>query len=431
MRNFYHFYVDENREIKNNFPPLAEMKFFRNSEYQLQRDMLTLAYSVFVLERLTKESSAISRVSIPISRSSYNRIKVNEVEERVEDLLSYVLLSQVKVELIAENTTYSKTKERFPPLKFDAVCLFSGGVDSYAGLLQAKNHFGSVCPLFIAHSDQTGMISIVDEIDTNYLSNANMRVHKLCAPPISRTGYSQLRGFLYLMLAALYSTLTECDNVVVSECGVTMHQPRFSPLDEVTFTTHPTVLRMTKDIISSFIGELNVITPFEILTKAEVIATSPGPEIAVTHSCISQAFRNHDGTCYGCVIRRLGFLAAGLKDTTYNYDVLSMDDSGVKSDNLVSLLNTSYDIILNYDGIPDCTRGIIDQFSKKPLFERFAMDNFAALYTYYRNARHHKSRYVRDLYSKFTSHVKTDELMNRKQELSEKRGRPDFGRVVQ
>ena len=84
-------------------------------------------------------------------------------------------------------------------------------------------------------------------------------------------------------------------------------------------TTHPKVVQLAGQAINLLLGrKITIKTPFENLTKAEVVAISPmKPAIKLTHSCITHRFGNHDGTCYGCVLRRLATTAADVPDVKY------------------------------------------------------------------------------------------------------------------
>ena len=217
------------------------------------------------------------------------------------------------------------------------------------------------------------------------------------------------------MLAGLYASLVHSKKIIITECGPTMYQPRFAPMDEITFTTHPMVLNAVKNILSEFLGNVKIILPFEDLTKSEVISNSPDKSIFNrTHSCITQRKRDHDGTCYGCVIRKLGAIVAGVKDVKYNYDVLSNDDSSK-----------------NYDTLFDFTKENIVSYDKKELFERFALDNFTALYIYYEIFKKKKSSFVVDLYSRTLKKLGKATFERRIKNVRKEKIKPKFKRRVE
>jgi len=417
--------------IKKNLPVNRDLFFLRAERFYMQRDLYNLACVVFISERVLKKNRLIEEIQIPISPKTYKKIDVKSIEQNIQDLFRKVLLSEVRIKIVSKEVKFSKTRKKFKFDETDAICLFSGGVDSFSGLLNTKSQFKRVIPLFIAHSDQQGMISIINKMGQNLFKDKNIEIKTLHAPAIKKGGYSQLRGFLYFVLAGVYASLSKTKNIVITECAPTMYQPRFAPMDEITFTTHPKVLSVTKNILESFFGRVNIITPFENLTKAEVISISPDKEnFEKTHSCITQRSRDHDGTCYGCVIRRLGSLLAGVKDTKYNYNLLSEDDSPKKSDNFVSLINMCYDILFDYERLPEFTKENIERYNKQDLFKRFSLDNFASLFIYYDMLNNKKSKFIEDIYKKAIIKLGEDAIKNRIKVVRAKSLLPDFKRVV-
>jgi 7-cyano-7-deazaguanine synthase len=63
-------------------------------------------------------------------------------------------------------------------------------------------------------------------------------------------------------------------------------------------------------------SELQVVTPFGGLTKAEVLALGRGLPLEHTFSCIAPVDAVHCGRCNKCAERRKGFVAAGVDDRT-------------------------------------------------------------------------------------------------------------------
>ena len=216
---------------------------------------------------------------------------------------------------------------------------------------------------------------------------------------------------------------------MVTECGPTMYQPKFSPLDSITMTTHPFVVRTAARVARLLIQqEIQVITPFEDLTKAEVIALSPEKDgLKFTHSCISQRFGTHDGTCYGCIIRRLAAIAADVEDVKYNKNPIS--DGKARAGNLFALLNFCYGVLTNFDALEEYEIGTIKHYRKRDLFRRFALDNFAAIHQLLaRNKR--VIRPVREIYEDLSTKIGCRILEERLQELARPTIIPDFTRAA-
>jgi 7-cyano-7-deazaguanine synthase len=63
-------------------------------------------------------------------------------------------------------------------------------------------------------------------------------------------------------------------------------------------------------------NELDVVTPFANLTKADVLERGRGLPLEHTFSCIAPVRADHCGRCNKCAERRKGFAAAGVDDPT-------------------------------------------------------------------------------------------------------------------
>lgn len=353
-----------------------EMQVFTIEEFRKARDILEIGYALFELEKILKN---------PTYREyQINRFIDNNAEtlkQIFSDLIAFVLLKKVNFSF-----TPSDIKLKLDPLEIDfpkpkTVVLFSGGIDSFSGIDWANKKFNkNIVGAFCAHSDQSWSIHIVNEIINHVLKPNNIRINTIYTPPMRKGGYSQLRGLLYILSAGALMEVLKADNLVISECGPTMYQPKFGLFDYVTMTTHPVVVESAYKILHILIGrKINFYLPFENLTKSEVISVISNPGyIPSTHSCISQRFGKHDGTCYGCILRRLGTIVAGVKDTEYNKDPLI--DKSSNSDNLLSLLMFSQNILTDYENMPYYQIENIESYGKQDLFRRFALDNFAAIF---------------------------------------------------
>lgn len=195
-------------------------------------------------------------------------------------------------------------------------------------------------------------------------------------------------------------------------------------------TTHPFVVRKAQEVLSLLLGRpIRVITPFENLTNAEVVAICPSKEgLKYTHSCISQRFGTHDGTCYGCVIRRLATTAAGVDDVKYDKNPIS--DSRAKAGNLYSLLSFCAEILTQYGRMEEFEIGMIEAYKKKNLFRRFALDNFAAIHRLVSQNKRVVSP-IRAMYDNVTKRLAKNALEKRLVLLSNPTIRPNFSKIIE
>jgi 7-cyano-7-deazaguanine synthase in queuosine biosynthesis len=412
--------MSRNKRFRKTFAPseptAAMLREFGAPSNLSGLNAIDIGSAVFEAEQRLRERR-IRRIVIPIYHLGKLNCDLAEIRRLVHELLIFTLVEDIEV--IFKPTKIRPSRADVPGKEHavQAVCLFSGGTDSYAGALLASEFFTDLKGVFCAHADQSRIIHIVSILQKKILEKRHVEIIKVPAPAIEARGYAQLRGFLYLLAAAAVAQKFSSQRVVVTECGPTMYQPRFSPLDSITMTTHPFVVAKAAQIGSLLLNrELRIMTPFEDLTKAEVIAISPEKDgLRYTHSCISSRFGTHDGTCYGCVIRRLATTAVGVKDVTYSRNPIS--DSNAHAGNLYSLLGFCHDILTDFRRMKEYERGIIDVYGKRDLFRRFALDNFAAIHRLLSDNKR-VVRPVRDLYNSVSREIGAAIFDHRLRELA-------------
>lgn len=396
------------------FSYYKDSNFLRFKQFFLERDLLRIAFSLFDAEKKIKEMGYIDKIQIHLSKQTYRKIDHNKLIYFIKEILLLILLEDINVELIEIDDIKRRV---YKPIVFsekDAIVLFSAGVDSYSGIEISKKYYDNLLGLFVAHNDQTRIIKIVEDFKPNIMTE----IRTLYAPSMGSTGYSQLRGFLYILSAGVYANLYKAKHILVTECGPTMYQPMFSPYDEITYTTHPYVLQASKAILSIFFkNPPKIVLPFENLTKAEVISNSDIKDFSHTHSCISQRFGDHDGVCFGCVIKKLSAIVSDVIDVHYRKDIFS---KVVDQNNLMNLLDFSFNLIYDYENMPLFQNDKIIEFNKKDLFYRFALDNICGLYISL-NRNH-------TLYKRFVRN-ETD-LKNRIRQVRKNINKPNFNTFV-
>jgi hypothetical protein len=232
-----------------------------------------------------------------------------------------------------------------------------------------------------------------------------------------------------MLLGGIYCNITDSNNLIVSECGTTMYQPQFSPFDDFTMTTHPIVMNKAKKMLEILLErKIKIILPFENMTKAEIVKLSPQKEnLKSTHSCVSGRFGQHDGTCYGCILRRIGFIASNVEDTNYYKNVFF--DPTANSDNLLSLMRFCYDFLFDYDNLGDFSKTIIDVYNKNDLFRRTSLDVFSALYVLFKKTKK-RNYFLDNLYDKSLESIGEDKIEKHIMHLRSKSKIPDFNKVV-
>ena len=384
---------------------------------------IVIGNSIFEAEQALR-ASRVRRVVIPFFHSGRLDTDLSAISKLIRELLIFTLVEDIEVEFQPKKIDEIESAIK-PDRSVSNVCLFSGGTDSFAGVLLTRESLGDLEGVFCAHSDQSKIIHIVANLQRKILGKREIKVVKVPVHSIGASGFAQLRGFLYLLAAAAIAQRLGSERIIVTECGPTMYQPRFSPLDSVTMTTHPFVIRSAAQVVNLLLHrELKIVTPFENLTKAEVIAICPEKEgLKYTHSCISQRFGTHDGTCYGCVIRRLASTAAGVKDVRYIKNPIN--DSRARAGNLYSLLTFCSEILTEFHAMEEYETGLIATYGKRDLFRRFALDNFAAIHRLVSNNKR-VVRSVRTMYESLVQKLGTQMLEDRLAHLAQPTVRPNF-----
>nr|WP_281720920.1 hypothetical protein [Nitrosomonas nitrosa] len=210
------------------------------------------------------------------------------------------------------------------------IVLFSGGLDSLAGALDALSQdTGRV--ILVTHRSAQKIISHQDE-----LADALKRRHgaRVAYVPIKATRHGRKpvertqrsRSLLFAAFGYVIARTIGADRLSFFENGVVSHNLPISPQiigTMATRTTHPLALRKFEALLSLVGGEpFRVRNEFEWLTKAEVVAKlrehGATDLIRVAVSCNEVFGRTremtHCGLCTQCLDRRFGILAAGLSD---------------------------------------------------------------------------------------------------------------------
>ncbi len=383
-------------------------------------DLRRVANALFYAENVLTENTDVAKLKIPLN-NSYS----DDVEIELENMLFFMFGKVIHVELSSEE------QRKLGPLPLhhdegDAACLFSGGIDSFAGFLSSLNIFGRVAPVYSWHKNNT------EQFLRNLYRKTGYTVYDkpfIFTNQRHKSRPMKSRGLLYVADALCVNS----NKIIIGECGVTMHQPKFSPFDNVTLTTHPFLMLTMQNVTEHMLGQRPAfLMPNEDMTKAEIIASLPEKQKTVvkyTHSCRNTQFctarslkKRHCGVCYGCVIRKLGMEVTGIKE---NHRINIFGRTGGSLYSILPLLRFSMDVLTDYESLPPYTRKIIDDYGKRDLFRRFALDNFAGLMQIDR-AGHLKNKILKDWLEMAESNLSKEVLDARIEEVVSAIKRPVF-----
>lgn len=235
----------------------------------------------------------------------------------------------------------------------DRAILFSGGLDSLAGVAESVIGTGERA-LLITHRSALGIAQRQDELAKSIDARAGrgkvlylpVRVGRGKTEPAE---FSQrLRSFLFATLGIAYAWMFNIRTLHFYENGITsFNLPLVGAVvgTRASRTTHPRVLRLFSKLFSRLMNApIAFENPFIWKTKADVVRTIAGNGcgdlVGQTTSCASVRKMHMTGTqcgcCSQCVERRYAVLAAGLHEAPSAY----------KSDLFTDPHNDARDLVL-------------------------------------------------------------------------------------
>ncbi len=232
------------------------------------------------------------------------------------------------------------------PGPFNAVCLFSGGLDSFVGAADALAEGRDL--LVMSHVPE-GLARWLSPAQGNLkagLARANedrrlehVRVTLNPPRPTEHSGKEnsqRARSILFLGLGTLAAAaIGEPARLIVPENGfISLNVPltpgRIGSLS--TRTTHPNTVSLYRQLLDGLAIQVPIELPYMLQTKGEMLARAKDPEVVKrlatgSVSCASpnprsSAKEDHCGYCVPCIIRRAAMSAVGLDHASeYRLDI--------------------------------------------------------------------------------------------------------------
>lgn len=389
-----------------------------------QIDLHAIANSIFLLEEELHNDPNIDGLIIPLYHQYDSRLS-----DKIECLLEFLFGRHLEV-TFSENSHSLLAVEEEMSFEEGVTCLFSNGVDSYAGVLNSCGRFKDLTAFFVNHGDQRNLRSLAQRFQNQEFKKLGIKLRITDAP--RHGSYTRVsRGALYV----LDSFITGHNIIVVSEIGPTMYQPRFTLLDTISLTTHPRVLQLATEIANVVLSKpVTIIKPHEHLTKAEIVsALSSRRMLQSTCSCATTRWASSNapncGSCYSCILRRLAFLAAGVNDGKYKSDPkCPFIYTSTGRDNFLQLCKFSIDLLDDFQALPRFEKGLISFYRRTALFQRFALDNLSGLHLL--SLQHPHIGIFQKIDNMASRVASIDDLSNRMIELRDTRFKPNYDNFV-
>ena len=323
-------------------------------------DLLEIAAYVFCADRLTSRGSKDNVEYHSWSRLFHFVIKVRDydfwntqdVKEKLKEALVFMSGDQAyHFTFQAGHSTppvgpFDTETSQIEPQQNTKVILFSGGLDSLAGVVEClENSSEQLC--LISHRSGPGTARTQDQLikalDERYPNRIKYYKFSCKLSGIRAKEETQrTRAFLYTSIAYALSYALSQGKIFVYENGITsINFPKQENQinARASRTTHPKTITLLENLFSEINqSKIKIITPFLWKTKTDIfrIIAEVGLKDFITSavSC-SQTFKNrsqatHCGGCSQCIDRRFAAYGSELDDADEGVYTLDFIQRGIE-----------------------------------------------------------------------------------------------------
>lgn len=309
-------------------------------------EFVRLAAAVFAADRSTErqtDEANWSQRDIELTIPVYDPDRWEAISERLVPLMAFLTGDNWSLHFVRSRSSKAAPSKHL--WACDRVVLLSGGADSAIGALLARHELSGRPYTLVSHFGSNTTASIQAEIASrirhliaggDQLHNRiqlNRRRRRVDGSDFPNEYSTRSRSLLFLSLGLAVASIHGAE-LIVAENGFASINPPLGHDQRGTLstrTTHPALIAGLRDVLPEAGVHADLRTPFAQATKGEMFkqaADLVGSEAAseflsATHSCAHTGHRSHGlsirhhcGVCFGCLVRRSAFLAAGLDDRT-------------------------------------------------------------------------------------------------------------------
>ena len=324
-------------------------------------DLLRIASSVFFADRIVKRkrrggpASWPRRMSLSIEVSEPDFWKDQSNYDQLVDVLSFVSGDSWSLNFdrhADEERTHLEWQRSLCPDIYPSnprLCLYSGGLDSAAGLAMqlSKSNDDSVVPITVRHRSDLGE-KVSSQIKSLH-HHFGGELHPVVVPFEMRSPAKLVRSeetsqrsraFLFVAVGAAVAEGFGASQLELYESGVgAINAPLLAGMEgsQATRSAHPHFLHQVSQLLSKVVGrDFEVVLPFFNSTKGEIVNSLCQSDLLqlakATCSCPSYPVRVQKsgpqqscGVCAACLFRRVAMNSAGIEEeaSTYQYDFLN------------------------------------------------------------------------------------------------------------
>ena len=351
-------------------------------------DLLRVALGVYVLDRVTRRknrspwSSAPRDMVIDIQVCRPEFWREPHIRRLIEEVLRFLSsdLWQVSFSQLARQPEPRQDALQYPEAK-PVVCLYSGGLDSAAGLATwLRDNSEPVLAVCVLH--QSAQKPLCDDhirrLRNHYQRDLNLipiRAQLMSAGRLDCQERTQrCRSFLFIAAGIVTAIAKHASRVLMFESGVgAVNAPMMSGMatgGRTTKSSHPYLLKRMSELATLIaMRPIDIELPYWQSTKAELVAVlgSQGGQMGADSlaevarksiSCVHyprHTKHRHCGVCPGCIGRRQAMLCAGIVDSDqeYEYDLFSNDPSRLPSADKLDFMKAIIAQVHDFSAIND------------------------------------------------------------------------------
>jgi Queuosine biosynthesis protein QueC len=323
-------------------------------------DLLRVASSIYVVDRLVKRhpktgTKRLSRdIGIKIGVLDAEFWQDTKVRDAIRDAVDFVSGDFWDIEFVKDPSPFFRTGRILPDPYADQnplICLYSGGLDSAAGLAarMAANPGRPVLPVTVWHQPRQRHLvrRQFKLVEREFLARVDCLIVKVAMVWPSKTDKAReertqrCRSFLFASLGAIAAIMHKQQIVEVFESGIgAINLPPMAGMIGAwtTKSAHPKFLRLMSRL-ASLVAETEVkyCLPFHLKTKGALVRSLSGNRLeelaTLSVSCVHYPQRHckqkQCGVCPACILRRQAIASAGIKepDELYEYDFLGSPEA--------------------------------------------------------------------------------------------------------
>lgn len=369
--------------------------FFQNTAL----DLLYISLFVFAVDRTISRESGDDcwQREIVLKLPVLEIKKWNKCQEQLERMLEYLSGDKWSVEfrsrdLTEKEITYKNKieEQKEDKLTADKLCMFSGGLDSFIGLVDLLEEKKEDVLLVSHYGGGKGVLEYQE-----VLREAIIREYGISDRCFSSFYASAIKGvedttrtrsFMFFSHAiALASCMPNAVDLIIPENGlISLNIPLTNSRlgSSSTRTTHPYYMKMLQELLRELGIRITIKNPYQFKTKGEMMRECKnttllqalvGNTMSCSHPDVGRmqglSETRHCGYCLPCVIRRAAILASGFEDTS-NYGDKDFEEGETAKVNL-----RSYQLGLKRY---DAKKAFLMIQQSGPLEEK--LDEYASLY---------------------------------------------------